>query len=311
MNYVLFVCGRVGCEAINTLIELECNLTHVFIEREHDHELCKYYRTIAEICHKYNISFSIDSSEEEIKTTLKKIEKGNMPIDYIVSFGYRRLINRSIREMARKGALGTHFAPLPRYRGFAPLNWVLINGEKETAVNLFYLEDEVDSGDIIDRDKILIEYHDNINTLINKCIHSLQKVLKRAIPKLEAGVFEVIKQDERRATYTCARNPDDGIIDWKASSRKIYNLIRALTYPFPGAYTYFEGKKLTIWSCEEHKIQKYEGRIPGKIIKVEKGKGVVVLCGDGALLIKNVQIEDEKQMRADKILKSIRKTLGK
>lgn len=220
------------------------------------------------------------------------------------------MVPESVIAMAEIAALGTHFSPLPRYRGFAPLNWVLINGETETAVNLFYLDKEVDNGDIVEKENVAISYDDDINTLFEKCIIAFRKVMKRAIPKLEKGNFDTYKQDDNNATYTCARNPEDGLIKWEWNSTKIYNLTRALTYPFPGAFSFLNGRKLYIWSCEEYETPKYEGRVVGKVIRVIKDKGVVVLCGEGAVLIKDVQIENGERQTADKVINSVRLTLG-
>jgi methionyl-tRNA formyltransferase len=227
-----------------------------------------------------------------------------------MSFGYRRLIPERIIKKAAIAALGVHFSPLPRYRGFAPLNWVLINGEHETAVNLFCLDKEIDNGDIVDREFVTIDYLDDINTLYEKCLCEFRKLMYRFIPKLESGKFEAEKQDSSKATYACARSPEDGIINWNRGSREIYNLVRALTYPFPGAYTYFDDQKLYIWSCEEYDIPKYEGLIPGKVIKIVKGTGIVVLCGTGAVLLKEGQIEGNERKTLDRIIASVRITLG-
>lgn len=311
MKYILFVGSRLGFEALNILIEKSCDIQYVFIEKEHSHEFEKYYQKIIKKCKDNSLDYSVDSTKNEILSILNEKLMHVTSIDYIMSFGYRRMIPENITKMAKIASLGTHFSPLPRYRGFAPLNWLLINGEEETAVNLFYLDKEVDNGDIIERETVEINYEDDINTLYEKCLNSFRVVLERALPKLENGKFEAIKQNSEYATYTCARNPEDGLIDWNWDSFRIYNFSRALTYPFPGAFTYMDGRKLYVWSCQEYKIPKYEGRIPGKVIKVLKNQGVVVLCGDGAVLIKEVQLENENKVTADKIINSVRLTLGK
>jgi methionyl-tRNA formyltransferase len=310
MNYVLFIGSRVGYEALNLIAKGNCDILHVFIEKEHEHEHEKFYHSSIDKCKKYNVDFSVNSSQVEVEEILKEKQNNGNSINYIMSFGYRRMIPESVVAMANIAALGTHFSPLPRYRGFAPLNWVLINGEPETAVNLFYLDKEVDNGDIVDSLSVPINYEDDINTLFEKCLLAFSKLIKRVIPKLELGEFDVKKQDISLATYTCARNPDDGLIDWTLNSTKIYNLIRALTYPFPGAFTYANGNKIYIWTAEEYEIPKYEGHISGKVIQIIKDKGVVVLCGVGAILIKDVQLEGKERQSADQVIKSIRVTLG-
>lgn len=306
MKYVLFIGSKLGYEAIKVLTDLNCSIDHAFIEKEHAHEHKKYYEKSKDHCEANKISYSINVGNTDIQNIIEEIDT----FDYIMCFGYRRMISDLVINKASIAALGTHFSPLPRYRGFAPLNWVLINGEDETAVNLFYLDKKVDNGDIIANRKVKIDYLDDINSLYEKCIGAFTEMMKDTIPLLENNSFQTKKQDESEATYTCARNPDDGLIDWNWDSRKIYNYVRALTYPFPGAFTFFDGKRLIIWSCEEYEIPKYEGIIPGKVIKIIKDSGVVVLCGEGAILIKDVVIEGNNRITADKVLTSIRLTLG-
>jgi methionyl-tRNA formyltransferase len=310
MNYLLFIGSKVGFEALKIMSDLNCKIVHVFIEKEHDHEHEKFYSDSVELCNKADISFTLNSSQKEISTLLAQKVNFGETMDYIMSFGYRRMISKSVIQLARIAALGTHFSPLPRYRGFAPLNWVLINGEQETAVNLFYLDDEVDNGDIIKSIPVPIEYEDDINTLFDKCVMAFQDLIVGVIPMLEKEEFEATKQDSDNATYTCARNPEDGLINWDWSANRIYNLTRALTYPYPGAYTFINGKKVFVWSCEEYKTPIYEGRVSGKVIKIIKNYGVVVLCGEGAVVLKSVQIEGEEKLTADRMINSIRLTLG-
>jgi len=307
MKYVLFICSRVGYESLNTLLKLNCNVVFVFIEKEHEHEFKKYYKKSIELCESANISYLLNPNKKETYETIISIDK----IDYLISFGYRKMISDNITKIPKVAALGTHFSPLPRYRGFAPLNWALINGEHFTAVNMFYLDKKVDSGDVISKKRIKIDYKDDINTLYNKSIEMLKILLIETIPKLESISFKAEKQNEFDATYTVARNPFDGYINWQMSSEEIYNMVRGITYPFPGAFTYINEEKLIIWSCEDYKIPKFEGIVPGKVIEIKKGFGVVVLCGKGAVLIKEVETKSGERKTADKCLKSIRQTLGK
>ncbi|GMQ60446.1 hypothetical protein AN1V17_48460 [Vallitalea sediminicola] len=306
MQYVLFIGSKVGYEAIKVLSELNYSILHVFIEQEHSHEYEQFYERSIEKCIEANYQYRLNATKKEIAKVVDDLQS----VDYIMSFGYRRMIPENVVRKASIAALGTHFSPLPRYRGFAPLNWLLINGEKETAVNLFYLDKEVDNGDIVDREFVDIYYQDDINSLLDKCLVAFKKLMLRAVPMLEDKTFNTEKQDNSKATYTCARNPEDGWINWEWSSKKIYNLVRALTYPFPGAFTYYNEEKLYIWSCEEYKIPIYEGRISGKVIKIIKDEGIVVLCGDGVVLLKDVQLQNGERQTADKVIKSIRVTLG-
>lgn len=306
MNYILFIGSRLGYESLKILINSKVNISHVFIEKEHVHEIIKYYESSSELCKDNNISYTLNSTNKEIRNILES-EVGDF--DYLMSFGYRRMIHNNILKLSKVANIGTHFSPLPKYRGFAPLNWLLINGEKETAVNLFYLEDEVDHGDIIATEIVSIDYTDDINSLFNKCLMKFKVLLEEQIKLLEKNDFVSTPQNHELASYTCARSPEDGEIEWRNSSFENYNLIRALTKPYPGAFTTYKGEKLSIFSSEEYVEGNYVGRVPGRVIKIKKD-GVVVLCGSGSLLIKKVQLESSSEIiNANTIIKSVRDSL--
>jgi methionyl-tRNA formyltransferase len=199
---------------------------------------------------------------------------------------------------------------LPNYRGFAPLNWALINGEQNTGVTLFFLSEDIDNGDIVEQEPVPITMEDDINSLNEKCTKAALRIFDNQLNLFQQGIIGRSPQDNSNASYTCSRSPEDGLINWGNTTMSIYNLIRAITYPFPCALTYFDGEILYILDAEIHKTEYYVGRIPGKIISRIPGRGVVVLTGDGALLIKNIIDSHGNRITADKIIKSIRVKLG-
>lgn len=306
MKYVLFLGGKLGLVSFKKFIDLGADISLVLIEPEHEHEIEKYYDLIIRTANENNIKFIAKPKKSDIKKAFNVVEH----IDYIFSFGYRKLIERDIIDRASIGAFGTHFSPLPKYRGFAPLNWLLINGEKETAVNIFYLEEEADSGDIIACENVSIQDFDDINSLFNNCLDAFIRLLDELYIKLENNTFTRVKQNDSDATYTCSRNPEDGLIDWNKPANEINNLIRALTFPFPGAFTYNNRSKITVISAEIYPINKYVGIIPGKIIKIINDFGVVVLCGYGALLLKKISVDGEI-LKSYEYFNSVRITLGR
>lgn len=305
MRYVLFVGGRVGWEALKLLVE-SVEVLQVFLEPEHAHEQSAFSRDIANYCANHHVPCSTDLRLEMVHQKVSGLSP-----DYIMCFGYRRMIPEAVMSCARLACIGSHFAPLPRYRGFAPLNWVLINGEARTAVNIFFLAEQVDAGDIIAREWVDITEQDDINTLTDKCIARLAPVLARALAQLESGAPTGEPQDHALATFTCSRNPEDGRIDWRKSSREIYNLVRALTYPMPGAFTTYEGKRLYVWACEVVDELPYEGRVCGKVIAVDKARGAIkVLTSDGSLWITRCSTDGTDPARNDIAFGSVRVTLG-
>jgi methionyl-tRNA formyltransferase len=172
-----------------------------------------------------------------------------MSPDLIVTVGWYFMIPKRMREIAPLGCIGIHGSLLPKYRGGAPLVWAIINGEKETGLTLFYLEDGVDDGDIIDQKSFPIEEEDTIKDLLVKLEEDSIKVLLNNLPKIEKGNAPRIKQDETIATYVPQRKPEDGEINWEWDSKRIKNFIRAQTKPYPGAFTFMKNKKIIIWDA--------------------------------------------------------------
>jgi methionyl-tRNA formyltransferase len=234
------------------------------------------------------------------------------PVDLILCVSWRYLIPKEIYRRARLGCYVFHDSPLPCYRGFAPTVWAILNGERETGVTLFEIAEGVDSGPIIAQERIPIGDHDTIAEVIERVTQSYLRLLEDHLPNLLAGRAPRTPQDERQATYTCKRLPEDNQIAWSASTAEIYNLIRAVTAPYPGAFTTLQGVRLTIWSAQRiDGFPRYAGRIPGRIVEVREGEGVVVLTGDGALLIRRVQLGQDPPADAWTILNSLSMTLGR
>lgn len=304
MRYVLFIGGRVGYEALRILAS-QISISHVFLEMEHVHEQMQYSKQISRLCREYKIPFSTELDDASVLETCRHLNP-----DYLMCFGYRRMIRKAVMACAKIACIGSHFAPLPRYRGFAPLNWVLINGEAKTAVNIFFLADAVDAGDIIAREWVDISDQDDINSLTDNCIRALEPTLTKALEILETGKPYGEKQDEELATYTCSRNPEDGLIDWHQSSQAIYNLVRALTYPLPGAFTHYNGRRMYVWKCRIEDEVNYEGRVCGKIIAINKAENAIkVLTGDGSIWITQSSTSPDNPLENEIEFGSIRVTL--
>lgn len=305
MKYILFIGGRVGYEALKILSPL-VSIQHVFLEKEHAHENTTYSKDILVHCQDRGIPCTTQLDDASVVAICQTVQP-----DYLMCFGYRRMLREAVYACAGIACIGSHFAPLPRYRGFAPLNWVLLNGEPKTAVNIFFLADQVDAGDIIAREWVDIALKDDINTLTDKCLVALVPALQNAVLSLESGHPQGEKQDHSLASFTCSRNPEDGLIDWSKSSWEIYNQVRALTYPMPGAFTTYNGERLYIWQCSMVDELEYVGRICGKVIAVDReNKTFKVLTGDGSVLVTKASL-DQKNPDCSADISSIRVTLGR
>ena len=233
-------------------------------------------------------------------------------VDLMFAVSWRYMIPASIYHRPHLGAFVFHDSLLPEYRGFSPTVWAIINGEDHTGVTLFKIAEEVDAGDIVDQDRVPIGLDETIAVVIERVTQTYLDLLERNLDNLVSGTASRYPQDHSRATYTCKRLPEDNQIDWAMSSENIYNLIRAVSVPYPGAYTYLSGQKMRVWSARRvANARQYVGRIPGRIVEVRPGEGSVVLTGDGALLLTQVQMEGGEIVHAVDVLNSLVQTLGR
>lgn len=228
---------------------------------------------------------------------------GSMDLMFVVSWRY--LIPMKVADRIRLGCVVFHDSLLPQYRGFSPTVWAMINGERCTGVTMFHLAEQVDAGDIIDQEMVSIGPHSDIQQVMNNVTNTYLGLLERNLAVIKEGQASRRPQDHSLATYTCKRMPEDAEIDWTASTNSIYNLIRAVTWPYTGAFTWYRQSKLTIWSALPVEAKNYAGRIPGRVVEIRPSEGIVVLTGDGCLLVKQVQIDSGPVEFADALITSI------
>lgn len=204
--------------------------------------------------------------------------------------------------------INVHHGDLPRWRGRANFNWAIIKGRKSVGLTIHQAVPGLDAGNIYFQKMIPLSDNETIKTLYSKADKIITEKLAVVTLKVIHGYQG--KPQRGRATYCCTRLPEDGYIDWSKSSLVIDRLIRGLSKPFPGAFTYFNGKKLIVWEAEIPKNSPYyECRIPGRIISIYKDIGVEVLTGNSSILIKAVQYEN-KEVNASSIIKSVKNSLG-
>ncbi|MFN7933206.1 MAG: formyltransferase family protein [Bryobacteraceae bacterium] len=230
----------------------------------------------------------------------------------VVAENWRTIVPHDVYEAIPHFVI-FHEALLPKYRGFAPLSWPIINGESLTGVTLFYVSEEVDAGDIIAQRSIPIDPDDTVNELYDKTIPVYCDMLAEALPLLDNGGAPRRPQDHAQATYTCVRTPSDGRIDWTQPTAAIYNLIRALTPPMmPGAWTNLAGDALMIRSASILPVTPdYVGRVPGRVVRILDGP-VWVLTGDGVIQLNVVSAmtRDAEPSPAAALLRSLKTKLG-
>jgi methionyl-tRNA formyltransferase len=221
--------------------------------------------------------------------------------DFIFSCYYRLMLKQPILDIPTMGALNLHGSLLPRYRGRCPINWVLVHGEPLTGVTLHYMEGKPDSGDIVAQAQVPIAQEDTALTLSDKMTAAAGKLMRRIYPMLRMDVAPRIRQDHSRASYFGGRTPVDGRIDWQASAGQIYNLIRAVTHPFPGAFATWQGQKILLWSAKVDSEYNGPPLPPGKVTFSRAENVLRIGTGQGVLIVHSAQVEDAPEVTGEGI----------
>jgi methionyl-tRNA formyltransferase len=229
--------------------------------------------------------------------------------DCVVVSSFHRILPDAL--LSKCPFVNVHYALLPKYRGRANVNWAILNGERATGISIHEMAPGLDAGNILFQAAVPIEPDDDVTRLYDR-LNGLQgAALSAAVERLLSGDHGE-PQDERQATYGCTRLPDDGEIDWSAPTAAVHNLVRSLTPPFPGAFTYFEGRRLTVWRARPvSDAPRYDGRVPGRVVRVSRAEGSVdVLTGDGVLRILEVHPDGGDRVAAAQVVRSVKATLG-
>ncbi|HKQ31256.1 MAG TPA: formyltransferase [Burkholderiales bacterium] len=211
--------------------------------------------------------------------------------DLIFSFYYRRMIHTEILALAHLGAYNLHGSLLPKYRGRAPINWAVLHGETETGATLHVMEKRADAGDIVDQEPVSIGPSETAQDVFHNVTRAARGVLERQLDNLLAGRAPRTVQDESRASTFGHRRPEDGRIDWYQGARAIYNLIRAVTHPYPGAFTEFGGERFLVWWAEP--IAHVRGRA-GEVVNADP---LQIATGDGCLEVTQWQWQGSASSR--------------
>jgi len=224
----------------------------------------------------------------ETVNTPQWIEKiRRMAPDVLFSFYYRRLLNSEILQIPAAGAYNLHGSLLPAYRGRCPVNWVLVKGEKKTGVTLHRMIEKADAGDMVGQREIRISPEDTALTLYGKLCAGAAELLDDLLPLIKNGTAPRIPQDPEHASYFGGRKPEDGKIDWSWPVERIYNLVRAVTEPYPGAFTGLRESRLFIWRASP-RYSADPGPVPGTV-ELE-GEEVYVRAADGRLRLHEIEV---------------------
>lgn len=219
-----------------------------------------------------------------------------MDLDLVYVIGWTQLVRAETLALARIGMIGAHASVLPHNRGRAPINWALIHGERETGNTLFWLDVGTDSGLIIDAVSIPITDYDTCATLYAKVAESNRDMIMRATERIMAGERPGRPQPESDEPLLPRRRPEDGRLDFSQPGRRVYDFVRALTRPYPGAFADLDGHRWKIWHAAQLELPDGDGAHPGEIrgralSPLPEACGQIVSCGSGSVLL--LEVEDE------------------
>ena len=217
--------------------------------------------------------------------------------ELVFSFYFRHLLPAEILEAPRLGAYNMHGSLLPKYRGRAPINWAVLNGETQTGATLHLMSARADAGDIVDQEAVEIGPDDSALDVQHRVTAAAVAILGRRLEDLKAGRAPRVPQDEAQATTFGRRRPEDGQIDWSQSAKRVHDLVRAVAHPFPGAFTnVFGGGRTTIWKTRLPNLGAHD-TFPGQVRR-EEGR-LFVACGDDRYVeVLSLQREDGEVVQA-------------
>jgi len=263
---VVFGYGDIGVRGTATLLESGLEVPLVVTHRDDPNE-ARWYASLFDFSRERKLRVLADPP-------IESLDVGEP--DLIFSFYYRSMLPMSVLGRAKLGAFNMHGSLLPKFRGRAPLNWAILEGERETGVTLHEMTEKPDAGRIVDQQAVPIGPDDTAVEVFHRMTDAAEAVLKRSLPALVAGTVQYKPNELARGSYYGRRRPEDGRIDWTKPAQEIHDLVRAVAPPFPGAF------------CERLKVHRTKmtartapGRAPGPF--QERGEWFAV-CGDGKVL---------------------------
>ncbi|MHB8347467.1 MAG: formyltransferase [Acidiferrobacterales bacterium] len=287
-SIAVFAYHDVGYECLQALIGHGSRIVAVFTHNDDPAEKI-WFKSVSALARQHDIPVY---APESVNTTTWIGNIRALRPDILFSFYYRNLICQDILDIPPRGAFNMHGSLLPRYRGRVPVNWAVLNGETRTGATLHVMVRRPDAGDIVDQEEVPIGPSDSAQQVFARVTAAARQVLERQIDAIEAGNAPRRAQDEAAASYFGARKPQDGRIDWTLPAQHIFNLVRAVTHPYPGAFTELDGCRIFIWWALPR--LDIEGA-PGDVLSV---RPLVVGTGKGSLEIVTLQWQGDDEQAA-------------
>lgn len=277
MRAIVLAYHNMGCRGLEAVRRAGFEIAAVFTHRDDPAENI-WFASVAEQAAALRLPVF---APEDINHPLWVRRIRDLQPDILFSFYYRKMVKPEILDLLPAGGLNLHGSLLPAYRGRCPVNWVLVRGERETGVTLHYMTPRPDDGDIVAQRRIAIDDDDTARTLFDKSVAAAGELLDEVLPAVRAGRAPRTPQDPARASYFGGRRPEDGEIDWSRDAHEIRNLVRAVTRPYPGAYSHTAQGKVLFWSVREVPAPA-QPAAPGAVLGLDP---LTIACGRGALRV--------------------------
>lgn len=303
MKAVVFAYHNIGCTGITQLLEAGIEIQAVFTHTDSPNEQ-QFFASVAQLCAQHDIPVY---APHEVNHPLWIERIQAMKPDYLFSFYYRDMLCQALLDCAKVGAFNLHGSLLPKYRGRAPVNWALVNGETQTGVTLHKMTRRADQGDILAQQTVDIAPTDTALTLHTKMAQASTALLSDVLPSLLDGSVTYTPQNEKEATYFGRRTAADGELDWHKSAHELFNLTRAVTRPYPGAFSFIGDRKLLVWETKVVDSSSAQSNSAGKIISTDP---LQVVCGEGVLQIEAGQSEQGLYLRGSQLAREMSLTEG-
>lgn len=272
---VVFAYHDVGVRCLKTLLSAGVQVPLVVTVKDDPGET-RWFASVADTAREYGLPL-VAPDRAGTPRLLEQVAQARP--DFLFSFYYRAMLGEPILACAGRGALNIHGSLLPKYRGRAPVNWAIVNGERETGATLHYMVARADAGDIVDQLAVPILADDDAREVFAKVTAAAEIVLARSLPALLAGSAPRRPQPIEPGQYFGRRRPEDGRIDWSWPAARVHNLVRAVAPPFPGAFTDAGGRRLWI-----HRTR-VQGGGAGGPARLFAGQGICyAACGGGGVL---------------------------
>jgi methionyl-tRNA formyltransferase len=288
MLKILFVSGvKFGHDLLSYVLEKDWEISAIISYSSDLKKNHSDYVNFDPLARKYGIiNKKVQKINEE--KNIEFIKKLNP--DLILVMGWSQLLNNDIIKIPKIGIIGSHPTELPKYRGRAPIPWTIIKELKNSALTFFYIQEGVDNGDIVDQKIFEVKKSDDASMIYNKITELGKEMLEKNLSLLQLGQVIGKKQNEDEFIENWPkRNTSDGEINWNSNAQEIDRLIRATTFPYPGAYTFFKNKKIIIWKSSFKESENFES---GKIMSVVDGIPTIG-TKKGTILFEKISIENE------------------